>query len=90
MSLWLLACVGVLGAKAERSKEGLLALYAFCEPSGPILRDLSGVSPSLPLRIEHMERVQREGTQLKVTGDTRIKGLALSKELVQVLSLIHI
>ncbi len=85
MSLWLLVCVGMLGAKAERSKEGLLALYAFCEPSGPILRDLSGVSPSLPLRIEHMQRVQREGTQLKVTGDTRIKGLALSKELVQVI-----
>ena len=54
MSLWLLVCVGVLGAKAERSEEGLLALYALCEPSSPIIRDLSGVSTSLPLRIEHM------------------------------------
>gem|GEM_PF-6691373 len=54
MRLWLLVCVGALGAKAERSEEGLLALYALCEPSGPIIRDFSGVSTSLPLRIEQM------------------------------------
>ena len=31
--LWLLVCVGVLGAKPNALR-GLLALYAFCEPSG--------------------------------------------------------
>ena len=85
ISLWLLVFGGVLEAKSNRAEEGLLALYNFCEPSGPIIHDISGAPPSLPLRIEHMQRVQREGTQLKVTGDTRIKGLTLSKELVQVI-----
>ena len=85
ISLWLLVGGGVLGAKADRAEEGLLALYNFCEPSGPIIQDISGIPPSLPLRIELMQRVQREGSQLKVTGDTRIKSLALSEELVQVI-----
>lgn len=55
-----------------RSREGLLALYNFCEPGGPLVRDQSGRKESTHLRIRSMRGVQRLGNALKLTGTTRL------------------
>ena len=55
-----------------RSREGLLALYNFCEPGGPLVRDQSGRKDPNHLRIQSLRGVQRLGNALKLTGSTRL------------------
>jgi hypothetical protein len=55
-----------------RTREGLLALYNFCEQGGPLVRDQSGRNNPTHLRIRSMRGVQRLGNALKLTGETRL------------------
>ncbi len=59
-------------ASAGRSREGLLVLYNFCEPGGPLVRDQSGSDKPMHLRIDSMRGVQRSGNALKITGKSRL------------------
>ena len=66
-----------------RSREGLLALYNFCEPGGPVIRDRSGSSSPVHLRIEGLSGVQRLEGGLRIVRDTRIVSMAAPQGMVQ-------
>ena len=61
-----------LGSSTARSREGLVALYNFCESGGPLIRDQSGSATPIHLRIRSMRGVQRLGNGLRLIGDTRL------------------
>lgn len=69
--------------EALRSREGLLALYNFCEPGGPVIRDHSGNASPVHLRIEGLSGVQRLEGGLRIVRDTRIVSMAAPKRMVQ-------
>jgi hypothetical protein len=66
----------------ERTGDALLALYNFCEPGGPIIRDQSGLKPPMNLRVQSMQGVIRQGGALRMVGDTRVVSQTTPKRLV--------
>jgi hypothetical protein len=66
-----------------RSHEGLLALYNFCEPGGPVIRDRSANASPVHLRVEGLGGVQRIEGGLRIVRDTRIVSMAPPKAMVQ-------
>ena len=74
VSLFLASLAGSLGAwAAERSTEGLLALYDFSLVKGGSVKDRSGVGQPLDLRIENLRNVRRAEGSLEVRGQTLIR-----------------
>ena len=74
VSLFLAGLAGSLGAwAAERSTEGLLALYDFSLVKGGSVKDRSGVGQPLDLRIENLRNVRRAEGSLEVRGQTLIR-----------------
>ncbi len=59
-------------ATAERTRDGLLALYDFSGKDPSVVEDRSGVSPPLDLRIADAKAVQRSGGVLHLTSPTLI------------------
>ena len=58
---------------ADRSAEGLVALYDFRLAKGSIVKDRSGVGQSLDLKIENPKNVRRSEGTLEVRGKTLIR-----------------
>ncbi len=58
---------------AERSGEGLVALYDFRLAKGDIVKDRSGVGPPVDLKIENPKNVRRSKGTLEVRGQTLIR-----------------
>ena len=88
LGFWLgcffLPSVGVLSdGDGTRSREGLLALYNFCEPGGPVIRDRSGSTTPVHLRIQGLNGIQRVAGGLRVVRDTRIVSMTAPKGMVQ-------
>ncbi|MFP6753707.1 MAG: LamG-like jellyroll fold domain-containing protein, partial [Pirellulaceae bacterium] len=77
LGLTLLAAVlpGPLAAQSEKSRtgRGLVALYDFQLESGPLVKDRSGVTPPLDLRIANPQVVRRTGGALEIRGSTTIR-----------------
>ena len=67
----LFACFGTVFA-AERSRDGLIALYDFTDTDRQTVADRSGVSPALDLVISKPDQVQRGKGVLAITGNTLI------------------
>ncbi|MEM9972196.1 MAG: LamG domain-containing protein, partial [Pseudomonadota bacterium] len=69
-------CLGlfgfVAGADAQRSSDGLLALYGFDEGSGSVVRDVSNVGSALDLTIHDANRVSWLNDGLRVDSSTLI------------------
>jgi hypothetical protein len=59
-------------AKAQRVRSGLVALYDFTSVDEATLRDRSGVSPPLDLRIADPKKVRQSAEGLSITGPTLI------------------
>tara|TARA_E500000178_G_scaffold354625_1_gene424278 strand:+ start:1227 stop:3899 length:2673 start_codon:yes stop_codon:yes gene_type:complete len=72
-----------LSSQKARSKEGLLALYNFCETGGPVVRDQSGGEKPIHLRIQSMRGVRRLGNSIKLTGVTRLLSEQAPTSLIQ-------
>ena len=60
-------------ALAERSSEGLLLLYDFSSAEGDLVRDRSGVKPTLDLRIRDPKNVRRSAGELEVRKATILR-----------------
>ncbi len=58
---------------AERSGEGLVALYDFRLAKGNVVKDHSGASPALDLKIENPKNVRRSKGALEVRSKTLIR-----------------
>ena len=76
LGLTLLAAAGPgpLAAQSEKSRtgRGLVALYDFQLESGPLVKDRSGLTPALDLRIANPQVVRRTSGTLEVRGSTTI------------------
>ena len=58
---------------SARTKQGLLALYNFCEPGGPVVRDISGQGEPVNLHILNPSAVRRKQGNLIVQRATEIR-----------------
>ncbi len=67
---------------AERTTEGLLALYDFTGTDGVTIQDRSGVDPALDLKIEDSKAVSRTRGVLKVHGETQIRSLKTATKIL--------
>ncbi len=72
----LLLCITAAAVSSEpqpqRVRDGLVAFYDFSEADGTVIRDRSGVEPSLDLVIERPESVRWLGTGLQVEASAVI------------------
>ena len=59
----------------QRATEGILAFYDFSEKSGKVIKDHSGVEPSLDLEIENPQSVSLSEGVLRIHRPTRIRSL---------------
>ncbi|MFP6872653.1 MAG: hypothetical protein VCA55_04010, partial [Verrucomicrobiales bacterium] len=75
-----LTCSTLLSA--ERTAEGLLALYDFTGTDGMTIRDRSGIDPALDLKIEDSKAVSRTRGVLKVHGETQIRSLKTATKIL--------
>ena len=55
--MFLFLAVTALCSAQQRATEGILAFYDFSEKSGKVIKDHSGVEPSLDLEIENPQSV---------------------------------
>jgi len=73
-TLLLLLLVALIApASAQRTGKGLQALYDFSSPSGDVVKDRSGVTPPLDLRIANPKNVNRTKNSLVVRAATIIR-----------------
>ena len=68
---------------ADRSGDGLVALYDFHLAKGSIVKDRSGVGKSLDLKIENPKNVRRAKGALEVRGKTLIHSGKPATKIVQ-------
>jgi len=67
---------------AERTTEGLLALYDFSGTDGMTIRDRSGIEPALDLKIKDSKAVSRNPGVLKVHGETQIRSVKAATKIL--------
>lgn len=58
---------------ARRTHSGLLVLYDFRSDSGDVVKDRSGVGPTVDLRIENSKAVRRRAGELEIRSATRLR-----------------
>jgi len=75
-----------LCSEGQRNTEGIIALYDFSEKSGNIIKDHSGVEPSMDLEIEDPQSVSLSAGILKIHRPTRIRSLKAATKIRDVIS----
>ena len=65
-----------LGIPSDRVNDSLLAFYDFSMPNGSLVKNHSSLGPSLDLKIENLQNVQRSAGELKVIGNTLISSVS--------------
>ena len=83
--LFFLACTTLCSAE-QRNTEGIIALYDFSEKTGKIIKDHSGVKPSLDLEIEDPQSVSLSAGTLKIHRPTRIRSLKAATKIRDIVS----
>lgn len=60
-------------SSAGRVSDGLIVFYDFADENGEIIKDRSGVKPSLDLRIKNAAAVSRKSGKLEIRGPASIR-----------------
>ena len=75
-----------LCSEGQRNTEGIIALYDFSEKSGKIIKDHSGMEPSMDLEIEDPQSVSLSAGILTIHRPTRIRSLKAATKIRDVIS----
>jgi hypothetical protein len=78
----LLFGASTLALAADRTRDGLIALYDFKDVDGVLIQDQSGVGEALDLKIADLKAVQRSPGALQVNGSVQIVSEKPARKLI--------